>query len=341
MRQPINCALDLGTGCGVQALHLARHANRVTATDLNPRAIQLAKLGAALSGADIDFRQGSLFEPVRDERFDLIVSNPPYVMSPPTAAHLTYRESNQPGDQLVSQLVAGAARHLNPGGSMQLLTNWAALAGQPWQERLADWVQPTGLDCWIVERERLDRFAYIEMWLTDAGLLGTDRWRPAYLAWLDYFETLGIDEVGMGWILLTAAERETPEIRIESWPHSVQQPVGQVMGRVQQAVTESRLSDQQLLASRPKLTEVVQESLATPGASDPNHIILRQRSGMLRAMQVDTTLGAVLGALDGELPLHAVLEAVANLLERPGSEVTRELLPSIRQALLDQYLALD
>ena len=75
-------ALDIGTGCGIQSLHLADRVNQVVATDVNPRALQLARWTAALNRVELDVREGSLFEPVRDERFDLIVSNPPYVISP-------------------------------------------------------------------------------------------------------------------------------------------------------------------------------------------------------------------------------------------------------------------
>nr|WP_231980554.1 methyltransferase [Tessaracoccus coleopterorum] len=241
MRTPIGSALDLGTGCGVQSLHLSHHVDRVVGTDVNGRALELAALTAALNRADIDLRAGSLYEPVAGERFDLIVSNPPFVMSPPTseAATLTYRESNLEGDRLVETLVRGAADHLLPGGSLQLLTNWAIL-DEPWEERLRGWV-PEGCDAWFIERERLDVFAYIEMWLADAGLAGTERWRPAYDEWLAYFDRLGIRAVGMGWVLITRAGRDVPQVRFESWPHQVAQPVGDVFARNRAAVDASLL----------------------------------------------------------------------------------------------------
>ena len=63
--RPVGSALDLGTGSGVQALHAARHATRVTATDVNPRALHFARLTLALSGApEPRPARGSLFEPV-------------------------------------------------------------------------------------------------------------------------------------------------------------------------------------------------------------------------------------------------------------------------------------
>ena len=64
MRTPVGSALDLGTGCGVQSLHLARHVETVVATDVNLRALELAELTAGLNLVDVDLRRGSLYEPV-------------------------------------------------------------------------------------------------------------------------------------------------------------------------------------------------------------------------------------------------------------------------------------
>lgn len=338
MRKQVRRALDLGTGCGVQSLHLVRHSDEVVGTDLNPRALELARLGVELSAARIAFREGSLFEPVTGEQFDLIVSNPPYVMSPPGGDRLTYREGDLVADGLVEAIVRQAPQHLAPGGSLQLLTNWAIIDGVAWEDRLRGWVEGTGLDCWVIERERLDVFAYIEMWLTDAGLAGSADWAPAYRRWLDYFRDLGISEVGMGWLLLTAAGREQPHLRFESWPHAVAQPVGDVFLAHQSAVDAATQPLDRLLASRPRLGDVAQETVGEPGAEDPTHVILRQRTGLLRAIKVGTADGAVLGALDGELTLGQVISAVASVLGVEAVDVGAQVVPIVRDALLDQLL---
>lgn len=340
MRDQVGDALDLGTGCGVQSLHLSRHAQRIVATDVNGRALGLARLTAALGGVDVDLRNGSLYEPVAGERFDLIVSNPPFVMSPPSdeAATLTYRETNFESDSLVETLVRGAADHLNPGGSLQLLTNWAILDG-PREDRLREWI-PQGCDAWIVERERLDVFSYIEMWLTDAGLAGAPGWRQAYDDWLAYFDRLGITGVGMGWILITRAERAEPHIRLETWPHAVAQPVGDAFARHAAALDAFHLPTAELLTSRPRLVDVVQETIGEPGADDPEHVVFRQRRGLLRAIKADTALAATLGALDGDLTVGQVVAAVAQVLEVDANELAADVLPRIREALLDQFLEL-
>src|SRR4029079_13102755 len=71
-RHRVGRALDLGTGCGVQSLHLTTHADHVVATDVNARALALADFNAALNAVDLDVRAGSLWDPVDDESFDLI-----------------------------------------------------------------------------------------------------------------------------------------------------------------------------------------------------------------------------------------------------------------------------
>lgn len=337
MRRPVDSALDLGTGCGIQSLHLSRHAQRVVATDLNPRALQLASLTAGLNGISLDLRLGSLYDPV-PERFDLIVTNPPYVMSPPTTRRLVYREGGFVGDGLVRAVVEGATDHLTPGGSLQVLGNWALTADQPWQERLAEWA-PADADLWAIERERLGVHEYIEMWLTDAGLHQTPRWREAYREWLDYFAELGIVGVGMGWLVLTRSGRDDPERRFEEWPWAVQQPVGEAYARHQDDLGTSRLDWDALAAIEFTVADhVVEESTGAPGASGPEHIVLRQSTGLRRAIDAGTALAAVLGACQGDLPLGLILPAVAQLLEVDADDLRRELEPRIRAAIRDGFL---
>lgn len=340
-RTPIDSALDLGTGCGVQALHLTRHARRVVGTDVNPRALQLARLTAALNHVEIDLRDGSLYEPVEGERFDLIVTNPPYVMSPPTsdADRLTYREGTFQGDGLVEAVVRQAAPHLTAGGMLQVLGNWAILRDHPWEERLVSWANGTGCDLWVVERERLDIYDYIELWLTDAGLAGSPLWRQRYGEWLDYFANLGIEAVGMGWIALTNAGREVPDIEVESWPHAIEQPVGPVFAHRCDAVTASLLSDSDLLDSRLVLNDAVsQESIGLPGADEPSHLVLRSAAGLRRAVEATTVTGGVLGACDGELTVGEITFAIAQILDADLDAVRAEALPVVRRALREGML---
>lgn len=338
IRHQVGRALDLGTGCGVQSLHLSRHAEHVVATDINPRALMLSGVTAGLNGVDVDFREGSLYEPVAGERFDLIVSNPPYVMSPPGRQELTYREGNLPGDELVRRVVAGAGTMLAPGGTMQVLANWA-ITDEPWRERLRGWIEPTGCDALVLQRELLDPYEYIEMWLTDAGLAGSPDYLDRYREWLSYFVRLGITGVGMGWFSLRAGGGGVPSLRFEEWPHQVHQPVGDALAAHWRGVDLAAVSDETLLGRAWKLdARVAQETLGRPGATDPEHVVLRQGYGLGRAVEVDTALGAVLGACDGELPLGRLVAAVASLLDADGPALVGELTPRIRELIVQGFL---
>ncbi len=342
VRSPVTRALDLGTGCGVQALHLARHTQSVVATDLNPRALELADLTTRLNRVPVDLRLGSLYEPVEGELFDLITTNPPYVMSPPSTQgeRLTYREGDHQADGLVEHVVRRGAQHLTDGGTLQVLGNWAHPVGGDWQERLRGWITPTGCDAHVVQRETLDSYEYIELWLADAGLAGTAEYARRYREWVDYFESLRIEAVGMGWLVLHNAGRSDPWVTIEDWPYAVEQPIGPAIAAERDAVAlERSLSDEALLARAWVLADdIVEETFGAPGATDPQRIVHRQQRGFRRAVEVDTALGGILGACDGDLQLSQIVGSVADILGVDRIALTRETLPRIRQLVVNGFL---
>ncbi|MCH0557729.1 class I SAM-dependent methyltransferase [Streptomyces sp. MUM 16J] len=317
VRTPVDSALDLGTGSGIQALHAAQHATRVTATDLNPRALHITALTLALSGAPAaDLREGSLFEPVGDdERFDLIVSNPPFVISP--GARLTYRDGGMGGDDLCRSLVQQAGERLNEGGFAQFLANWQHVAGEDWQDRLRAWV-PRGCDAWIVQREVQDVTQYAELWLRDGGDHRGDpaEYQARYDAWLDEFEARKVKAVGFGWITLRRTGSTEPAVMVEEWPHPVEQPLGgEIRAHFERLDYLREHDDAALLDSHFRLAaEVVQEQVGLPGAEDPEHVVLRQHRGMRRATKVDTVGAGFAGVCDGTLSAGRILDAIAQLV---------------------------
>ncbi|MCX5559542.1 methyltransferase [Streptomyces sp. NBC_00038] len=316
VRRPVASALDLGTGSGIQALHAAQHATRVTATDLNPRALHITALTLALSGAPAaDLREGSLFEPVADDTYDLIVSNPPFVISP--GARLTYRDGGMGGDDLCRTLVQQAGARLRVGGYAQFLANWQHVEGEDWQDRLRSWV-PRGCDAWIVQREVQDVTQYAELWLRDAGDHRVDpaEYQARYDAWLDEFEARKVKAVGFGWITLRSSAAAQPSITVEEWPHSVEQPLGDAVRAHFERVDYLRAHDDAaLLAGHFTLAaEVVQEQVGLPGAEDPEHVVLRQNRGMRRATKVDTVGAGFAGVCDGTLSAGRILDAIAQLV---------------------------
>ncbi len=68
LRSPVPSALDVGTGSGLQTLHLSQHADHVVGSDILPRALEMARWSASLNGLTdrVEFREGDLLEPVRE-----------------------------------------------------------------------------------------------------------------------------------------------------------------------------------------------------------------------------------------------------------------------------------
>lgn len=342
IRRQIGSALDLGTGCGVQALHLASHARSVVATDVNPRALRMARLTAELNGVSIDVRDGSLFEPVRGQTFDLIATNPPFVVSPATGTRLIYRDSGLPGDEVVRRVVTQAPEHLNDDGWCQVLANWIHLKGQPWEERIAGWLEPSGVDAWVLQREVADLPTYVEMWLADAGLQNAPDYAQRYDTWLSWFDDQGIEGIGFGWLSLHKAGRDTPALRIEDWPYQIEQPLGpHIAAWGDRMDALDGLTDEALLASRPShAADVVQETVGPVGAADPERIVARLQRGVRRALPVDTIEAGLLGASDGDLSVGQILDALADLLDQDPVGVRKTYVPRVRELLTEGFLTL-
>jgi hypothetical protein len=340
LRTPVARALDLGTGCGVQSLHLAEHVDHVVATDVNKRALWLTELNAELNGVSLDIRDGSFFEPVAGEQFDLIVTNPPFVISPATGQRLVYRDSGLPGDEVVEHIVRTIPKHLNPGGTGQILANWAIERDRPWDERLASWMTDAQCDAWVVQREVLDVASYVELWLKDAGLHGAPDYASRYDTWLSWFDEIGVEAVGFGWINLHASGSSTPDLRLEEWRWEVEQPLGaETIAHFARVAALRDLDDAALAATRPRLRlDVVQETFGPAGVEDPSQIVLRQQTGMRRARQVDTVEAAFAGAADGDLTTGQLLAAIGELL---GADSTDGRLENVRELVADGFLVLE
>lgn len=336
---PIDRALDLGTGCGIQALHLARHARVVVATDISERALHLASFTAELNGVEnIEFRRGSLFEPVAGETFDRIVSNPPFVITPRRdgVPEYEYRDGGLVGDALVASVVRGAVAHLTPGGIAQLLGNWETSAAGDGLERALGWADDGGLDVWIVERERLDPAHYAETWIRDGGTrVDTPAGEELVDAWLDDFAARGVTEVGIGYVLL----RRPVGARALRRGERLDGPVGGGMGPHLASVlaaldAAAALPDAEFTASRFVVAgDVTEERSHWPGAGDPSAIVLRQGGGFGRAVRVDAALAAIVGACDGDLPLAAITDAVADLLDVDPVALREAVIPEVRELL--------
>lgn len=330
VRTPVGSALDIGTGCGVQALHLSAHARHVTATDRNPRALALARVTALLNGLSWDLLEGDLLAPVAGRAFDLVVANPPFVVGPARDDY-AYRDSGVAGDAVSERLVRGVPAHLTEGGVAQLLANWVHVRGADWRERVAGWVR--GCDALVLQRETQDPAEYVATWLRDAG----DTSRARAEAWLRWFEENDVEAVGFGIVTLRRTDA-VATVSIEHAPQQVGQPLGpHLAGWLDRTAW---LRDADLLAARLRVAaDVTLEQVATAGAEgwEVATQTLVQHHGLRWRTDLDPVGVALVGACDGTRSLGEVLAVLAAAYEMDGLETAA--LPAVRHLVERGFLS--
>ena len=362
-RRPVATALDLGTGCGIQTFHLLAHAEHVTATDISERALATTRFNLVLNapalGLDperledrVRLELGSMLEPVAGQHFDMVVSNPPFVITPRTpketdTERFTYRDGGLPGDRIVRDLLAELPSVLAPGGTAHLLANWE-IPHDPqdapettWSRGPASWI-PEGTGAWLIQRELQDPCEYAETWLQDASQQRDPQaFDRAYAAYLDDFASRDVASIGFGMVWLQrpedtertasgtvepgrAASSSLPRI-FETVPHPIQQPIAPALaaewertvrlGR-EAADAQSGAAGQPAWLER-RLTvapDVTEERHGTPGAEDPSLILLRQGAGLRRTVILSSEAAGFAGVCDGELSAQQILTALGVLL---------------------------
>ena len=386
-RTRVRTALDLGCGCGIQTLYLLRHAEHVVATDISARALAFTAFNAALAGVSVtgapgagsdiapssglnseadaasgsdsapdtasgvghlELLHGSLLEPVAGRRFDLIASNPPFVLTPPAVreAGLPLMEYRDAGGPILPALVAGLGEHLEPDATAVMLGNWEHRGTASWRDAVAAWL-PEGLDAWILERELQDPVEYATMWLRDGGLTperDPQAFDAALEAWIDDFEARDVRGIGFGYLIV-----HRPQSPREPWRllEEVTTSGQGVLGPHVAEVLEVRellagLDDEAVADLCPLLApDVTEERHLIPGAAEPTVILLRQGGGLGRALRASTAVAALAGVADGELSVGQVASAVAALSELNAADAAAlraEMVEATRHLLTTGFL---
>ena len=342
VRERVDSALDVGCGCGIQALYLATHADRVVATDLSSRACALTQFNAALNEAVIDVREGSLFEPVEGETFDLIVTNPPFVITPDSvrgaAGLLEYRDGGMDRDNLIRAVLRGAPARMNEGGTLQMLANWEIPADRnpdtQWSWRLDSWCDGLPVDAWVVQRDVLDPARYVDMWIRDSGGQLMDRadYERAFTSWLADFRRAGTGAIGMGFVALRRldeAEAASGGKRAYDLSLDGHAPRGRDVAWALASLRAPELWEVALT----RASDVREERHYVPGSPDPELLIMHQGGGLGRSVPVSSAVSAVVGASDGELTVGQIVAAVAMLTETDVDDVRSEIEAPLRDLI--------
>lgn len=340
VRPDVARALDVGTGCGIQAFHLAQHSREVVATDISSRCLEVTRFNSELNDIPVELRQGSLLDPVLGERFDLIVSNPPFVIASPREQRHDYRDSGLVGDEVCARLVRGASERLTDGGWCQLLANWEITDGSDWPAHARMWLDASPLDAWTVQRHVQDPAEYVETWLRDAG----DHWRPdyddVYAEWLKALERRGVLGVGFGLITLRQGGSSSPIRRFQHAPQTLVQPVGPDIARwfaAQDGLAQLPGAEVLLVPWRTAAdVEIVEEY--SPAGEVQRRSVTR-REGFAWSGPIDEFGVDLLARADGTAPLVDVVLSAAAQRALVAEDVLASAIPVVRQLVAEGFLS--
>lgn len=341
VRDPRKCVLDFGTGCGVHALLASAHAEHVTGLDCNPRALAYARFNQQLNGrTGIEWLEGSSMQAVAGRQFDLIVANPPYVISP--ARQLVFRDNGEEGHGFCRRLAREAVGYLRPGGMLQMLANWVQPTEGPWHGAPAEWF--AGLDCdvWVMRSHEWEAAQYATMWLSETEFLTPDM-VERFEEWMTYFERVNITHIAGGTIVVRKSARFRPWVRTEQAPDRMLGPCGNDVLRgfalqdfLEDASPEQIGQTRFVLSPKVRLKQTfVPEQ---PGAWRGLTAELQLATGFAFSGQTDAYMAGLLARCDGRQTLGELSVGLSDALKRPVAEVIDSVLDIIRPLIAKGFL---
>ena len=344
IRRKVKTALDLGTGAGIQAFLAAGHADHVIGTDTNPRALNFAKFNARLNEIDnIEWLQGSLYEPVANQKFELIVSNPPFVISP--ESRLIFRDTNLPGDTLSEQVVRGVGERLTEGGFGCILFNWHHKDEDDRDSRPKSWVSNTGCDGWLICFKSTDPLTYAADWLqTSVGQNSPDYGR-CLDEWMAYYEKMGIRRISAGAMVMRRRSGQ------DNWFRSHILDKGRSMGSSGDQIErifaaedflEALEDDRQLMEQRLLFDEhhlLRHELRAEDGRWAVQSEHLYASEGVPFAGNVDMYVANLLAGCNGKRTLRELLEKVADRAKTDPENIVPTCLSVVQNLMRSGFLS--
>lgn len=337
VRQPVARALDVATGNGIQAMLASRHADTVVAADINARALAIAAVNARLNDiGNIEFRQGSFFEPVNDERFDLVTCNPPYVISP--ESRYAFRDSGLPGDTVSRQVVQQTPGFLHEGGFAHILVSWAHPPADPWSP-LEHWIRGSGCDSWLLYFGSDDPVTHAGEWLRSVATEDPARYHQSLEEWLDYLDRLGIEAIAHGAIVLRRRSGGRNWVRKDAISLERLEQASDHVLRVfaSQDFLEALEDERALLTAAFRLVErhhLEQKLICRAGEAELKGTVLSLDEGPGFRIALDVHTARLLPLLDGRSPLHEVLARLSSKLALGTDEAARfasAALPAVRR----------
>ena len=340
VRQPSRATLDVGTGSGVQALQAIDHSTQVIATDLNPRAVAFAAFTAQLNGIKgIEFLAGDGFAPVVGRKFDLIVSNPPFFLTP--SEKYLFCDNPLELDQLCRKLAREASSYLYEGGYFQMLCEWAGIEGQDWHERLSDWFEGTGCDALVLKGYSQDPAEYAEEHIRSmTSASETDS--QLYDTYMNYYRKHKVVAIHGGAVAMHRRSG-TNWMLMEEVEHTPKDAFGDLVADAfaRRDFLLSHENDATLLSVRPRLSPDARLEQVFQPKDDGwklDGITLRMSKGLNPIMGLQPVVAEFLLNCDGARPLSEIVSEFTAKVDAPREQVQRECLAAIRKLIERGFL---
>jgi len=354
VRRPKQTTLDLGCGSGMLAVMAAKQGDKVTATDLNPRAAEFTQFNASLNGVTgIECLTGDTFEPVKGRTFDLILANPPFFVTPSSGQ--IYCENRMDLDQYVERIIREAPKYLEADGFLQMILEWVRMRGQEWQERLTGWFRNSGTDVWLLRTATRDAAGYAQeriahMFPTDEEIQGK------YAEWMEYYRQRGVEAIQGG---LLSMRRRSPTmwmrsggnwVRFENWVR-LEDLAQNPSGPFGDSVIETFATEDEL-AKRPsddKLIEV--KPVLAPDVRMENQLAVSERKwalvscrifrtkGVPASLNIDPAVAEFVATCDGSLTLGELAEQLAAKLKLDPGQVLKQCCAVVRKLAQHRLLS--
>ena len=330
MPTSVGRTLDLGSGCGIHALFAARHSETVIASDVSERATAFARFNALLNDcSNIECVTGDLFAAVGDQTFDLIVSNPPFVIAP--GQSFTYRDNPMELDDFCRLLAREATERLNDGGHLQMLCETVELTTEAWPDRIGPWFSGTGCDAWWLRSAPVSPATYVAHRLADvAGQVsaGDDR-----ASWIEHLHDKQVGAIYPAMVVLRK-RAGTNWLHVHNLASDLTGHAGAAVSRgiaaqdFLQGNDDTELQSKTLSLSPDLVLE--QRYERDDGHWVPTAAVLSLTDGMPMEAEVDMPVMAFLNILDGSQTLGGCLSRFAEAANAPAEKVASDLLPIVR-----------
>jgi Methyltransferase small domain len=305
----------------------------VIGTDINQRALDFGEINAALNGvSNVSFLQSDRFEPIAGRRFDSIICNPPFFLSP--VSSLLYCDNSMELDGFVESLARCASQFLEKNGVFQMLCEWVEFESESWEQRLRRWFEHSACDVHIWLGYEFNPAEYARKRAAEFGQLYPESAAASFGERISYLTGRGVKGVFGG---LISMRRRLGQnwFWVEEMQKRPAEPIGDAL--LERFSTRDGLesnNEQTLLVARPRLAaqvRLVSESAQRDRVWSVERSYLERADDLPAKMVLDATVAKLAARCDGTATLEALLKQLASEQKVPLDRVIPEGLRVIKQ----------